>query len=706
MDLEKSGNLPYAINEIFRHMHTIKGNSMMMMYDQVAELAHTLEDLFDYLRKNPEVTPNFKVLTDLVLDALDFTKGEVESLSSNGAMNGKADVLRGNIKEFLSSLQFMNPEAAPPETKSTVDNQKYFIAPAGSSAKPQEESTESIHFYAVHIRFEEGCEMENVRAFSIVHQFKDMTEEIIHQPANLIEDDQAGQTIKDAGFQMALVTGMDLVTFEGHMAKVAFIEPAEIVEIDATTYMELNSGDKSYQMIFDNSAEVTVEVASQLSTDDVTLETAEIILKPEEMVLEPEEHIPVKADLPPKEEIPQKKVAAQQNPQSSGQTGSGGYINVAINKADKLMDLIGELVVSESMVTKNPDLHGLELDNFNKASRQLRIVINELQDLIMSIRMVPLTLTFQKMSRIVRDMSNKLDKDIELTLIGEETEVDKNVIERIADPLMHIIRNSIDHGIEDKESRLQTGKPLKGSVTLEARHSGGDVWISIKDDGKGLDRNKILAKASEKGLLIKPHEEYTDREAYHMIFHPGFSTKEQITEFSGRGVGLDVVTRNIEELGGSVLVDSTVGKGSDFSLKIPLTLAIMDGMMIQVGESIFTVPIISIKDSFNIKQKEILIDPDGNEMVMVRGECLPIVRLHHRFALDTPVKELTKGILTMVEYDGRSALLFADAILGEQQVVVKPLSKFMRKIKGISGCALLGDGRISLILDPSGIVNG
>lgn len=255
------------------------------------------------------------------------------------------------------------------------------------------------------------------------------------------------------------------------------------------------------------------------------------------------------------------------------------------------MDMVGELVISEAMVTQNPDLKGLPLDNFNKAARQLQKITSEFQDIVMSIRMVPLAATFQKMNRIVRDMSKKLSKEVKLEIIGEDTEVDKNIIEHISDPLMHIVRNSIDHGLESPEDRKAKGKSEIGTITLEAKNEGGDVFIIINDDGKGLDREKVLARARENGLINRPESDITDKEVFSYIFLPGFSTKSKVTEFSGRGVGMDIVTKNIASVGGNVSIDSIPDAGTTITLKIPLTLAIMDGMTIRVGESTYTIPI-------------------------------------------------------------------------------------------------------------------
>lgn len=378
-------------------------------------------------------------------------------------------------------------------------------------------------------------------------------------------------------------------------------------------------------------------------------------------------------------------------------------ISVSVAKLDMLMDMVGELVISESMVIRNPDLANLQLDNFSKASRQLHKIIGDLQDIVMSIRMVPLSVTFQKMNRIVRDMSRKLKKDINLEIIGEETEVDKNIIEHISDPLMHLIRNSIDHGIEPADERARADKPAKGSIILEAKNAGGNVWITVKDDGKGLCRDKIYKKALAGGYTNKSENELTDKEIYSFILLPGFSTSDNVTEFSGRGVGMDVVAKNIGKIDGTVIVDSTPGKGTAVSVKIPLTLAIIDGMVIQVGNARYIIPTVSIKESFKAGSENIITDTSGNEFIMVRGNCYPVLRIHRLFKINTEITDIHDGIVIMTENNEKAICIFADVLLGEQQIVVKSLPGYIKKVKGISGCTLLGDGGIGLILDIAGL---
>jgi two-component system chemotaxis sensor kinase CheA len=377
-------------------------------------------------------------------------------------------------------------------------------------------------------------------------------------------------------------------------------------------------------------------------------------------------------------------------------------ISVNVSKLDSLLNLMGELVIAEAMVTQNPELDGLELESFVKEARQLHKIINDIQDTVMSMRMVPLQSTFFKMHRIVRDMCRQLNKEVELIIIGEDTEVDKNIIEHISDPLMHIIRNSVDHGIEMPEERKAANKTEKGKVILEAKNTGGDVLIIVRDDGSGLNKKKILAKAKSSGLLRRDESEYSDKEIHQFIFLPGFSTNDKVTSFSGRGVGMDVVSTNLELVGGSVSVDSVPDEGSTFTLKIPLTLAIIEGMTIRMGGAKYTIPIISMVKSFKASESAIFRDPSGNEMITERGEVYNVVRLYEFFGVESEITNIEDGIMVMLENGEQTVCLFVDDLIGEQQVVVKSMPKYIKKIRGISGCTLLGNGDISLIIDVGG----
>ena len=359
------------------------------------------------------------------------------------------------------------------------------------------------------------------------------------------------------------------------------------------------------------------------------------------------------------------------------------------------------------MVTNNPDLEEIrgEMDGFNKASLQLNRITRELQDLAMAVRMIPIRPTFRKMFRLVRDLSHKLDKDVELVVRGEDTEVDKTVIENIADPIVHLIRNSIDHGLESRQERQKTDKSATGTVELDAHHEGGEVWIVVKDDGRGLDRQRILAKARERGLLSSSGDEMSDNEVFNLIFEPGFSTAQTVSGVSGRGVGMDVVKRNIQKLGGRIDVDSEPGTGTQLTMRIPLTLAIIEGMQVQVGNRNYTIPMLEIRESVSAPKDAISRLTDGTEVVCLRGSVIPIVRLHHLHNIDEYAGTLEDGILVVIEDGARSVCLFVDQLLGQRQTVIKALPDYLGHLGGLSGCSILSNGDISLILDTKSLLS-
>ena len=381
-------------------------------------------------------------------------------------------------------------------------------------------------------------------------------------------------------------------------------------------------------------------------------------------------------------------------------------IRVDLAKLDTLINLVGELVIAEAMVVRNPAIFDLEDENLERAIHHLNRISSDLQDIAMSVRMVPLATTFRKMTRLVYDLSNKAGKKVDLELIGEETEVDKTVIESIGDPLVHIIRNAVDHGLESPEDRVQNNKPETGHVTIQASHEGGEVLIIIKDDGRGLRRDKILNKALERGLISEDGiDDMVDEEVFSLIFEPGFSTADQITDISGRGVGMDVVKKNIEKLKGRIEVKSAEGLGTTFILHIPLTLAIIDGMLIKVGDASYTIPLLSIRESLRPTEDMITVTPSGQEILRVREEMIPVLRLHNIYNVKPKCDSLIDGLVVIVESGLDVVALLVDELLGQQQTVVKPLSSYLSGAKAVSGCTILGTGEVSLILDIPSLIS-
>ncbi len=382
-------------------------------------------------------------------------------------------------------------------------------------------------------------------------------------------------------------------------------------------------------------------------------------------------------------------------------------IRVSIEKVDELINTVGELVITQSMLGQFADAEQFTMAHIEKLRdglAQLERNTRELQESVMRIRMLPISFVFQRIPRIVHDLSGKLNKKIELKLLGEHTELDKTVMEKIGDPLVHLVRNSIDHGIEKPADRIAAGKPEIGSVILNAYHQGGNIVIEIKDDGAGINKDKVLAKAIEKGLIGKD-DNLTDEQVYDLVFKPGFSTADVVSDVSGRGVGMDVVKRNIRSLGGTVDVRSERGKGSTFSIRLPLTLAILDGQLVKVGGETYIVPLVSIIESIQVDLRRVNLVGGRGEVYKLRDDYIPIVRLYHIFGVDSSVEQLEKGLLVVVEAEGQKIALFVDDLLGQQQVVIKSLESNFRKVEGLSGATILGDGTVALILDITGLVS-
>ncbi len=685
LDFEKGNKLEDSINEIFRIMHTIKGSAAMMLYDNISTLAHSMEDLFFYLREEKPENVEYSKIIDIVFEGIDFIKAETAKVENGLESDGSSEELKEKARKYLEQLKESNPSDNNSKYERKKDNQedsdqKYYIR---SDKNGQVLTTNK---YEAVIFFEDGCEMENIRAFSIIHDLESIAEIVSYTPQDVLENNESSLVIRNEGFKVVFKTDLGIDEVKKRLSQTILLKDLQVyLTDDVLEGFEINDSEKN-NLNTDGDNSVVSSKEKKIELDD----NADQKLVDNSKKTEDDKNL--------------EENAKDNGKEQSKNAGKQSVISVNIAKLDRLMDLMGELVIAEAMVTQNPDLKGLELNNFNKAARQLNKITSELQDIVMSIRMVPLAMTFQKMNRIVRDMSKKLDKLVELEIIGEDTEVDKNIIERISDPLIHLIRNSIDHGIEKVDERVANGKPPTGKLVLEAKNAGGDVWIIVKDDGRGLNKEKILERARANGLLFKPESELTDREIYSFIFLPGFSTKESVTEFSGRGVGMDIVMKNIEMIGGSVHVDSTPGEGTTFSIRFPLTLAIIDGMIIAVGNNKYTIPTVAILESFRIKNEAIIHDEMGNEMIMVRGECYPVVRLYKRFGVETEVTDLTEGIMIMIEGENKRMCIFADALLGQQQVVVKALPKYIKKVNGIAGCTLLGDGDISLILNVDEIL--
>ena len=665
-----------SINEIFRVMHTIKGSSGIMMYENITKVSHKLEDVFYYLREShPENVPHLE-LVDHVLEVSDFITGELEKIKSGDVPDGDESKLVDEIDKFLTKIKTgisQKGDELPPEN-TYVEPSQFYIAPTES---------ESSKYYKVSIYWRADTQMCNIRAYTAVYALKEVAEDLQYIPDDIISNEESSEVILADGFHMLVHCQCSK---EDVIAAIGETSGMDRVEVNDCTKQEFDLG-------FHEPEEQPIII--ELEDKDKEKEK-----KPEKKEPAPGDYV-----IKNKEAGKSKKLAKNQPKQKPKET----YISVNVDKLDSLMDMIGELVISEATVLQNPDLKvpGLELSNFQKSASQLSKITTELQDVIMSMRMMPLTNTFQKMNRIVFDVSRKLGKDIELEVIGENTEVDKNIIEHISDPLMHLVRNSVDHGIESKEERIAAGKNPKGKITLEAKNEGGKVYIIVRDDGKGLNKQALYDKAKKNGLIgNRAMSEFTEKEIFQFITFAGFSTKEQVTEYSGRGVGMDVVVKNIQAVGGNLEIDSVEGGGSEMTMKIPLTLAIINGIVMQVGNSTFVIETNDIKEFVRVRKDMLVKEPDGEEYIMLREECYPFIRLNRRYHLDDSKAEIEDGIVVVLEHENKNVCVFIDQLIAEQEIVVKPIPPYIKKVQGLSGCTQLGDGSIALILDIAGLIAG
>lgn len=380
-------------------------------------------------------------------------------------------------------------------------------------------------------------------------------------------------------------------------------------------------------------------------------------------------------------------------------------IKVRTERLDNLIDMVGELVIAHSMVEQHAkDINALGEQEFSEKVGHQGKIVRDLQELSMLLRMVPIRGVFQRMNRLVRDLSVKSGKNVELVINGEDTELDRNLVDMVSDPLVHMIRNSIDHGIESEKERKAAGKDAAGRIELSAFHQGGNIIIKLADDGKGLDKERILKKAVERGV-VNENCELSDDEIYKLIFAPGFSTASVVTEISGRGVGMDVVKKNIESLRGKISIESEQGKGAVFTISLPMTMAVIDGQIVRIGKECYIIPIVSIVSCMRPKANEVVTVQGRGEVVKLQDELVPVVRLYKQFKVSPDSEDITQSAVVIVELGSRKCGLIVDELLGQQQVVIKGLGKSLGEVSGVSGGAIMGDGRVSLILDVSEIVN-
>ena len=665
LDLSLENADDEELNGIFRCAHSIKGGAATFGFADVAELTHHMESLLDKLRRH-ELTP-VPQMVDVLLESADASRSLLarHQAGEQGDAPSTADLVR-RIAELASGS--IPEEAAPmspqmPDTRaSTPDAQP--VTPV--SAKPQAAKLPGERQLLIRI----GPLEEASGADAIKELFRDIPG--LGTIVDSVTDDPSVR-----GFQVTTSASDDdlLDLFAFHVSK----EQVSIALLPGELELSTQRSDEVPYGFFPD-APGSPGAASQANAAPPSASDS---------------GAPAAAKAaPPK--VSDAKSSTQAHVEST-------TIRVAVNKVDQLINLVGELVITQAMLAQNSrDLDSAAYQQLLAGLADLDRNTRDLQESVMSIRMIPMSIVFSRFPRMLRDLANKLGKKVDLVTLGEATELDKGLVEKITDPLTHLVRNSGDHGIEMPADRLAKGKPEHGTITLSASHQGGSIVIEVKDDGRGLSREKILRKARERGMEVS--DQLTDADVWQLIFAPGFSPADVITDVSGRGVGMDVVKRNIAALNGSVEVDSSEGYGMRVSVRLPLTLAIMDGMSVGVGGEVYILPLSSVVESFQVNTEQVNTVAQGSQLIKVREEYMPVIAMEKIFQIPRNGSEKSNDIMVVVESDGNRIALLVDELLGQHQVVVKNLESNYRKVPNVSGATILGDGKVALILDTSSMV--
>ena len=625
------------LNAIFRAAHSIKGGAGTFGFTILQETTHLMENLLDEARRG-EMQLNADII-NLFLETKDIMQEQLDAYKSS--VEPDAD----SFEYICQALRQLALEAKGETAPAVVNSAKLSVVDSAAMqeeavAKPEPASEES----------KKRITLSRLKASEV-----DLLEEELGNLATLTDVVKGSDTLS--------------ATLDGNLAEddiiavLCFVIEADQIEFETVS-----------------AAPVAAEA-----------EEVAVVTEPQPVAVAPA----VKATA---SEAPHSRAEREKPARASESTS----IRVAVEKVDQLINLVGELVITQSMLAQrsnelDPVNHGDLITSMGQLQRNAR----DLQESVMSIRMMPMEYVFSSFPRLVRDLAGKLGKQVELTQVGSSTELDKSLIERIIDPLTHLVRNSLDHGIELPEKRLESGKSPIGNLTLSAEHQGGNICIEVTDDGAGLNRERILAKAVSQGMPI--HENMSDDEVGMLIFAPGFSTAEQVTDVSGRGVGMDVVKRNIQEMGGHVEIQSKQGQGTTIRILLPLTLAILDGMSVRVADEVFILPLNAVMESLQPREEDLHPLAGGERVLEVRGEYLPLVELWKVFEVEGAKTEATHGIVVILQSAGRRYALLVDQLIGQHQVVVKNLESNYRKVPGISAATILGDGSVALIVDVSAL---
>jgi two-component system chemotaxis sensor kinase CheA len=640
------------INTIFRVAHSIKGGSATFGFNAIASFTHKLETLLDELRSgNRRANP---ALVDTLLRSGDLMREMLAATQARQPLDeARVSALQAEIEGILA----------------TKSDPAGHVGAAPAAPVPQAPEQEGPAGWRIHF---------------------------IPGPKLLRHGNDPVRLLRELGSLAPCEVRVDAKW----VPLLAELDPEECRlswRIEMTGAVE----ESAIRTVFDwveGECDLTIEPFGQ------PLPQVESSATPEPVAPAP---VPVAPTQQPPVEAPAAVADAARPsvpPAHANAVTDGGSIRVSIEKIDELLNSVGELVITQSVLSQlAAPLEGREAEELRSALGQLERHMRNLQESVMRVRMLPISFVFNRFPRLVRDLGQRLGKKIELRLNGEQTELDKTVLEKIGDPLVHLVRNSIDHGIEAPDVRLAAGKPAHGVIELNAYHKGGNVVVEVTDDGGGLKRDKILAKARDRGL-VGHDEELSEDRIFNLIFAPGFSTADVVSDVSGRGVGMDVVKRNINELGGHVQIHSVAGSGSTVRIRLPLTLAILDGQLARVGSEVYVVPIVSIVETIEVRREMVNTIANRTEVFRLRDSYLPIVRLYELFGIEPDHTDLLDGLLMVVEADGKRVGLFVDELMSQQQVVIKSLESNFRPVAGLAGATMLGDGRVALILDVPGVI--
>lgn len=657
-----------TINTIFRAAHSIKGGSGTFGFDAVADFTHVVETFLDQIRSGERDLEVDHV--ELLLKSVDCVRAQLTALQQEQPVPQDDAKALGFAFEKLLSDEELDPDS-PCSLSSQLEEPASDARPINNESvvSVSDKVTWKIEFTPESHLFRTGNEplfmfqeLENLGALTVTVDFS-------HLPV-----------LEDLAFDDCLLAWNLLLETTADKSDIQ--EVFEWVEDDCRLVIQAQrpalESSSTEPSISSQASKQSQSPSAQNPSDSTAITSS-------------------------KETAVASRAATPQS--TSPRKAESSSIRVSIDKVDSLINMVGELVITQAMLQQlsEGDLSDSNLMRLREGLTQLAHNTRDLQESVMQIRMLPISFVFSRFPRLVRDITTKLGKKAELRMQGETTELDKTVMEKISDPIVHLIRNSLDHGLETPEERVAAGKSDTGEVLLNAFHQGGSIVIEISDDGKGLNAEKILDKAVERGL-VGTDEVLTDADIHELIFKPGFSTADAVSDISGRGVGMDVVRRNIQELNGSVEVQSTANKGSTFTIRLPLTLAILDGQLVTIGSHTYIIPLVSIIESILIDQSQVNLVAGDIEILRQRDEYIPIIRLSHLFNLDSSVRELGEGLLVIVDSDSGKIGILVDDLLSQQQVVIKSLEANFQRVEGISGATILGDGTVSLIVDVGGLI--